>query len=393
MPAGRPVPRVLLLSWRDMHHPEAGGAEKYLQEISYGLAALGHEVTVRTAMYPGAVRDELVDGVRFIRRGGKFSVFPRAMLALALGRHRSEVVVDVQNGVPFLSPLVTSRPVVNLVHHVHREQWPVVFSPAVARFGWWLEAWVAPRVYRRSHYVAVSRSTRSELASLGVSASGVSLVYNGTDALPDPHVSKSAHPTIVVLGRLVPQKRVEIALEAAAALLPAHPDLEVLVVGSGYWESHLVEETRRLGLERVVRFTGHVSEQEKHRLLASSWVLAVPSLKEGWGLVVVEAGTHATPTVAFLGAGGLDESVRHGKTGLLIEGGVEEFTVAIGSLLDDTRLRQELSDTAGIWARQFRWAETVTRFAQVLRLAGGRASAIEDQWPEELESVELLLER
>jgi hypothetical protein len=78
-------------------------------------------------------------------------------------------VVDVQNGVPFLSPLVRRRtPVVNLVHHVHREQWGVVFGPTVARAGWFLESKVAPRVYGRSRYVAVSESTRDELGGLGV---------------------------------------------------------------------------------------------------------------------------------------------------------------------------------------------------------------------------------
>lgn len=362
--------RVLLLSWRDLDHPEAGGAEKYLHEIAYGLVGLGHQVTIRTAAYPGAVGDEVVDGVTFRRRGGHYSVYLRTLVAVLLRSGSYDVVVDVQNGVPFLSPLVSGRPVVNLVHHVHREQWPVVFKPPVARFGWWLESWVAPRVYRRSRYVAVSRSTRAELIELGVDLARISLVHNGTDAVADPEITKNPHPTIAVLGRLVPQKRVEVALEAAARLLPQHPDLEVLVIGSGYWESHLREETRRLGLGDVVRFTGHVSEAEKHHLLGSAWVLALPSLKEGWGLVVVEAGVHGTPTVAFRGAGGLDESVRDGVTGLLVDGGTHEFAAAIRSLLEDHVLRRRLSVAAGTWARRFTWGDTTDRFAAVLELAG-----------------------
>lgn len=369
---------MLLLSWRDADHPEAGGAEKYLHEVAHGLVARGYSVTVRTAAYPGALRREVVDGVRFERAGGHYSVYLRSMLAVLLGGWRYDVVVDVQNGVPFLSPLVTSRPVVNLVHHVHREQWPVVFGPAVARFGWWMEAWLAPRVYRRSRYVAVSRSTRDELAALGVDPGRVSLVHNGTDAVADPGTAEAPRPTVAVLGRLVPQKRVEVALEAAARLLPDHPDLEVLVIGSGYWEPHVRDEARRLGLDDRVVFTGHVSESEKHRLLARSWVLALPSLKEGWGLVVVEAGVHGTPTVAFRGAGGLDESVRHGETGLLVDGGAHEFADALGSLLADRATRLRLSREAERWARRFTWDETTERFAAVLGLTGTDRTALED---------------
>lgn len=369
---------MLLLSWRDADHPEAGGAEKYLHEVAHGLVARGCSVTVRTAAYPGALRREVVDGVRFERAGGHYSVYLRSMLAVLLGGWRYDVVVDVQNGVPFLSPLVTSRPVVNLVHHVHREQWPVVFGPAVARFGWWMEAWLGPRVYRRSRYVAVSRSTRDELAALGVDPGRVSLVHNGTDAVADPGTAEATRPTVAVLGRLVPQKRVEVALEAAARLLPNHPDLEVLVIGSGYWEPHVRDEARRLGLDDHVVFTGHVSEAEKHRLLARSWVLALPSLKEGWGLVVVEAGVHGTPTVAFRGAGGLDESVRHGETGLLVDGGTQEFADALGSLLADRATRLGLSREAERWARRFTWDETTERFAAVLALAGTDRTALED---------------
>ena len=156
--------RVLLHNWRDLHHPEAGGAERYLVTVAEGLAARGHDVTFRTAAYPGAVPDEVVEGVRYVRRGGHYSMYPRTLLATA--GSRPDVVVDVQNGVPYLSPLATRAPVVNLVHHVHREQWPVVFGPRAASTGWWVESRLAPAVYRRTRYVAVSGATRDELVRL-----------------------------------------------------------------------------------------------------------------------------------------------------------------------------------------------------------------------------------
>src|SRR5690349_12844303 len=124
---------VLLLCWRDTGHPQGGGSEAYLQRIGARLAASGVDVTLRTAHYPGAPRRETVDGVRISRAGGRYSVYIRAMLAMAaakigLGplRHlRPDVVVDTQNGLPFLARLVYGGRVLVLVHHCHREQWPV----------------------------------------------------------------------------------------------------------------------------------------------------------------------------------------------------------------------------------------------------------------------------
>jgi glycosyltransferase involved in cell wall biosynthesis len=367
--------RVLLLNWRDLQHPEAGGAEKYLVTVAEGLAARGHAVVFRTAAYPGALPDEVVEGVHYLRHGGHYSIYPRAFAGHAGSSF--DVVVDVQNGVPYLSPLATRTPVVNLVHHVHREQWPVVFGPRTARFGWWLESRLAPRVYRGTSYVAVSDSTKRELVSLGVDADRVTIIHNGTDAVADDDAERSPEPRAIVIGRLVPQKRVELALDAATALRRRVPGLHVDVVGSGWWEPHLREHVRKLGLEKDVTFHGHVSEAEKHRLLARAWVHAMPSLKEGWGLVVVEAGVHGTPTVAFRGAGGPADSIRDGVTGLLVDddgGGpdVHGFTEALASLLTDDQRREQMSRAARAWVSRFRWEDCVDAWERLLLREAGR---------------------
>lgn len=365
-------PRVLFLSWRDLDHPEAGGAEKYLVTVAEGLAARGYDVTIQTASYPGASPHEMVRGVRYHRSGGKYSIYPRALLATLLRRHRPDVVVDVQNGVPYLSPMVTSRPVINLVHHVHREQWPVVFGPRTARVGWWMESRLAPRVYRHSSYVTVSPSTHRELAALGVTPNRISIIHNGTDA-SEGELERSATPRVVVLGRLVPQKRVELAIEAVAELRRAAvPDLTLDIVGSGWWEPNLRELVAARGLGDAVVFHGHVSEVEKGQLLAQAWVHALPSLKEGWGLVVVEAGVHGTPTVAFRSAGGPCDSIQDGVSGILVDGphepaDLDGFTAALETLLVDDHRRAQMSVAARAWVAGFHWEESVGRWDALLR--------------------------
>lgn len=361
--------RILILTWRDQHHPEAGGAEKYLAEVAEGLARRGHQVTIRTAAYPGAVPDEVVRGVAYSRRGGRYGVFPRALASRLAGRLRADVVVDIQNGVPFLSPLVGRGRVVNLVHHVHKEQWPVVLGPRAAGVGWWLESRVAPRVYRHTDYVAVSPSTRTELAGLGVDPARTTVIHNGTDVVRDEQIERSPTPLVAVLGRLVPHKRIELAIDAVAALAPQRPGLRLLVIGSGWWGPSLREYAEAHGAADLVTFTDHVSEAEKHRLLAQAWVLAIPSLKEGWGLVVVEAGVHGTPAVGFRRAGGLQDSIRDGETGLLCDEGGAAFTGALARLLDDAELRARMEVAVQDWVARFRWAQTVDAWERLLLAA------------------------
>jgi glycosyltransferase involved in cell wall biosynthesis len=168
-----------------------------------------------------------------------------------------------------------------------------------------------------------------------------------------------------VLGRLVPHKRVELALEAAARIRRHLPGLRVLVVGQGYWEPRLRAAVTRLGLEDAVELLGWLDEEAKQRVLASSWVLAMPSLKEGWGLAVVEAAAAGTPTVAFRAAGGVRESVVHGATGLLADD-PEEFTRHLAWVLLNRHLRERLGEAARAHAARYTWSQSVAGFAAVL---------------------------
>ena len=378
------VSRYLLLCWRDDAHPQGGGSERYLAHVAAGLAAAGHEVVYRTSRPRGAARDEERDGYRISRGGGRFTVYPRALGALLAGRlglgplaplRTPDAVVDTQNGVPFFSRLVAGAPVVVLVHHVHREQWPVA-GPVVARLGWWIESRLAPRVHRRCQYVTVSSASAEEIAGLGVDPARIAVVRNGLAPLPaggtDPIVTAPDDaPRLVVLSRLVPHKHVEDALGAVAALRGRHPGLVLDVVGDGWWAGELREHARRLGLVdgRDVVWHGHVDEVTKHRLLGGARVHLLPSRKEGWGLAVMEAAQHGVPTIGYHHSVGLRDSVLDGRTGLLVDDAAA-LTAACARLLDDDALRTALGEAARERAADFSWSETGAAMGRVLRAAG-----------------------
>lgn len=362
---------VLFVNWRDISHPEGGGSERYVHRVAEGLAAAGLRVTLLCAAHGRAPAEDVVNGVRIVRAGGRFSVYARALGYVR--RHPPRLVVDVQNGIPFGSALVMRTPVTVLVHHVHREQWPIVFGRIGGRIGWWVESVLAPQLYRRARYVTVSKATRDELVGLGIDADRIAIVPVGIEPPRNVVTRRSVTPELVVLARLVPHKRVEHAIEVLARLGERWPDLRLTIIGEGPCENDLRAEAERLGVTDRVTFAGFVAEQTKHEHLARTWLHLVPSVKEGWGLVVSEAGGHAVPTLGYRSAGGLRESVVDGVSGVLVDD-LDELTEATAELLEHEATRIAMGEAAASHAATFTWPATVRRFAAVLA-GSARASA------------------
>jgi glycosyltransferase involved in cell wall biosynthesis len=365
---------VLLLCWRDTGHPQGGGSETYLQRVGAQLAASGIAVTLRTARYPGAPRHEVVDGVQISRSGGRYSVYVWALLAMAaarlglgpLRRVRPDVVVDTQNGLPFMARLVYGRRVMVLVHHCHREQWPVA-GPLLSRLGWFTESRLSPRLNRRNQYVTVSLPSARDLVALGVDNERIAVVRNGLDEAPPQSLSgsRSDTPRVVVLSRLVPHKQIEDALETLAQLRPRMPGLHLDIVGGGWWRQRLVDHADRLGVSGAVTFHGHVDDDTKHQVLQRSWVHVLPSRKEGWGLAVVEAAQHAVPTIGYRSSGGLSDSIVDGVTGILVDNQAE-LVDRLEQLLSDPVLRDQLGGKAQARSGEFSWAQSADAVRTVL---------------------------
>jgi len=356
---------VLILSWRDTRHPQGGGSEIYVERLATRLASDGRPVTIFAAAHENAPRVEERDGVRFVRRGGWRTVYAWAFLYHVLGwLGPHESVIDVQNGVPFFSRLYCHGRVVCLVHHVHRDQWRMNFSRGRARLGWWIESRLAPRVYRGAPYVAVSEATKRDLVALGVHSDSVEVVLNGGDPFV-PEGERSPTPVIACLGRLVPHKRIEMVVDAAARLRETFPDLRVVIMGDGPWRDRVRARADGAGINGMLELTGWVDEETKRRLLRQAWILAVPSIMEGWGQNVIEAALCGTPAVAFR-VGGLTESIEDGVTGLLLDS-PHGFEEALRMILSRADVRERLGAAAAVRAERFSWDVTAARFEVILR--------------------------
>ncbi|MEM1183158.1 MAG: glycosyltransferase family 4 protein, partial [Acidobacteriota bacterium] len=379
--SGPPIPvaefdvRILILNWRDPEHPQAGGAEGYLHAVARRWAMAGHRVCWLAGAAPGLAAGRRLDGVDIVRRGRSYGVFPAAATHyLSHLRGRVDVIVDSENGIPFFSPLYSRVPKIVLVHHVHQEVFRRELPVGASHLAAWLEASAMPWAYRRDAFVAVSPSTRQDLADLGVPAEQIAIIHNGLDAdlFHPPDRSDAAEgqrtrpPTVLWIGRLRRYKCVETVIDAASLWAQSHPTLQLLIAGDGPSRPELEERVRGHRLGDRVSFLGFVDDRRKVKLLQDADLVVQTSMKEGWGMTVIEANACGTPVVASRVAG-LKDSVRDGETGQLVPwNDASALADAVTALIDDGDRRQRYAAAGLRWARSFSWARSADRWLDLI---------------------------
>jgi glycosyltransferase involved in cell wall biosynthesis len=349
---------IVFIAWRDLANKDAGGSELLVDRLAYGLTERGDRVTL---LCGGDVGERPYE-VR--RNGGTYSQFARAPLAFRRHLRDCDLVVEVCNGMPYLAPLWTNKPVVCLVNHVHTELWRLRFPTPIATLGRLTESHVMPWVHRRNLFLTISASTFSALQDIGIATDRIRLICNGVEPGPPP-APRSPEPLFLAFGRLAEYKRIDLLLRLWDRVRQVTGG-RLVIAGDGP-ERERLEGIAGTGVE----FTGRVSEDEKHRLMSAAWLLLHPAKIEGWGIVVAEAAVRATPAIGF-SVPGLRDSVIHNQTGVLVrtEG---EFASAWASLAIDDRKRNAMGHAARERARQLHWSAAVDGFSLIADEALARA--------------------
>jgi glycosyltransferase involved in cell wall biosynthesis len=368
--------RILVINWQDWTNPLAGGAEAHLRETFIRIAAKGHHVTLFCSSYPGAAAEETIDGIRIVRRGGRNTfnfVVPRGYRELTTAEH-FDVVVDDLNKIPFYTPLFVRHPLVVISHHFFGTS---IFLEAGRILGSYvyLAEKLVDRIYRNARFLVVSDSTLDEFVRRGFPRGNFTLALNGLDheRLHPTGVPKSKHPTVGYFGRLKKYKSPDHLVRAFARVRGEVPDAELVFIGKGDFQPELARLAEELGVADATRFAGFVSEEEKLRLLQELWVVVNPSMKEGWGIVNVEANACGTPAIAA-DSPGLRDSVRHGLNGLLYRyADVDELAADLVRVLRDDELRHRLERGALEFAGSLSWDETAETTLNVLQAEIDRA--------------------
>lgn len=358
-----PGRRILILNWRDVTHPRAGGAEKVTHEIARRWVNWGHQVTLFSAAYPGAAAHDILDGVKVIRRGSQQTVHWEAYRRYRQERHSDyDVILDEVNTIPFFAPLYARRPVIMFSHQLAREVWRYEAPFPLAIVGYLSEP-LYLQAYRHTPVMTVSHSTRSDLRRLGLSGP-CHVIPEAVDTRPFETLpslcTKELDLTLAFVGRVVPSKRVDHMVRSLALIRGSVPQAHLWIIGA--WDERYRRDLGRLisslGLDAHVIFFGRVDEDQKDRLLARAHVVVMTSVREGWGLVVTEANRLGTPAVVY-NVPGLRDSTRDGETGLVCKQNTPHaLAQAVTTLHSQPILYAAIREGAWIAAKALNWERT-----------------------------------
>lgn len=355
---------ILILAWRDIKHPLAGGAERVMHEHAQAWTRLGHKVTLFTSAHPGSQSNEKIEGVKVIRRGYELlGVHIAAFFWYLFGKHaKFDLVVDHFHGVPFFTPWYVRVKKLAVVQEVAKEVWLLnhlsfPFNKLVGTIGYIFEP-IIYLFYRKTPYMTASKSAKVDLINFRIPEENITIVQHGL-SMPTKRTSatKEKIKTVMYLGALTRDKGIENAIEVFAGLSKRDPGIQFWVAGKGGggYLKFIQAKVIRYGLKRKVKFWGFVSERKKFELLERAHVLINPSIREGWGLTVTEGSYVGTPTVGYSVAG-LKDSIKPGVNGYLVPAkDTKKMETSILNLLKNPSLLEKLANSARVYAKKFTW--------------------------------------
>lgn len=368
--------KILIFNWRDIKNPSSGGAEILTHEIARRWVKLGNKVTWFSSSFKGASQKETIDGIKIIRKG-----YPDArhlfhsVHFLAYREYEKnfkgkfDIVIDEVHGIPFFTPWYVKEKKTVLICEVADDIWIKMFGRFFGYIGRIAEIFYLRLVYKKVNFVTISNSTRIDLVRNGVDHKNIKVLPMGINKPKNVKtLRKESDPTIIFVGRLTKTKGAEDALLTLFKLKRWNNDIKLWVVGRGNseYEQQLKNMAKKLSLESAVTFFGFVDENRKFELMSRAHILVSPSLKEGFGLTIPEAGMVGTPAVVY-NSPGLSEIVIDYKTGLVCnKNTTEELSKNLVKLFENKNLYKILRDGAIKQSRQYDWQKTANYFMKII---------------------------
>lgn len=351
---------ILILNWRDIKNPSGGGAEILTQEIAKRWVSAGNHVVLFTAAFAGSKSDELVDGVKIIRKGSWWNVHIIAFFYyLFFFRKTFDVVIDEVHWFPFFSIFYARKKTVLLACEVasglfsYELPFPLdLFGRLIEKFYLWL--------YRNASTLAISPSTKEDLVQEGFQSKNITVLPMGLTIPPNTiKQNKEKEKIIIFLGRLNKQKGIDDAITAFHTLKRDKIVDKLWILGAGKKEylKEIKYRVNSLDLSSSVSFFGFVNEVEKFKLLSKAHILIVPSVHEGWGLTVSEAGYVGTPAVVYRSRG-LCDTIKNGENGFLVDTNPEGLIAGVKKALNDKALYERIRANAIESAKLYDWQKS-----------------------------------
>jgi glycosyltransferase involved in cell wall biosynthesis len=347
--------RFLMLNWRDPKNPRSGGAERVTEAYWAALRERGHEVYWYANEFPGCSPEETINGIHIVRGGGPGRSVLRAR-EWYRRQKRFDLVVDQHHGIPWFAPWWAGTNCISYLHEVLGPIWSAFYEFPLSSLGRAQERsmhWL----YRNIPFWVGSESTQRALLERGVR--DVTVIHYGIDLEPVANLEPKPleNPLrLIAVSRLAPNKRIDHAIRAVKVLLDRGVPAHLTVVGGGEEERTLRRLVSELGLNTHVEFAGLLPENLKDEKLRKAHLLVHNSMREGWGLNVLEANAVGTPAVVYPVAGLVDATI-HDKTGLVTR---EETPASVAdsiiSLLKTPEKYEQYRQAARDRTREFHWS-------------------------------------
>ncbi|SRR5260221_10798249 len=358
---------IIIFNWRDPRNPKSGGAEIMTLEHAQAWVEAGYRVTWFAQDFTHAKHSEIFKGIEIIRKGNSVSVLIFALFFYLFVGRKFDIVIDQIHGFPFFTPLYVRRAkIIAMIHEVAGEIWDYMYPSPVNFLGRLFEK-IMLVPYKNIPFITVSESTKKELYIFGIKK--VFVIQNGLRFdTPVKKVAKMKHPTFIFVSRLVKMKGIEEVLKTFAYILKEYSDAHLLILGGGEenYINKLKQFAKDFSLGKHVHFYGRVDEAKKYELLRQSHILLHASVKEGWGLVVIEAASQGTPAVVY-DVPGLRDSVKNKITGIIVkENTPRDMAEAAILLYKNKKQYQNLQKNCVQWANSLTWESAVKKSLSLL---------------------------
>ena len=363
--------RILWFSWKDEKNPQAGGAEAVSGELRRRLVSAGHEVVLLTRAFAGGEKEEILEGVKIIRLGNEYTVYFEAYRFYRKNlKGWADLIVEEINTVPFFTPLYAKEKKQLFFHQLCREIWFYQLGKIMGLCGWLLEP-LYLFFLSSQETITVSESSRADLKRFGFKK--IKIISEGIELKPLTSLSavkKFSRPTVLGLGAIRPMKRTDHIVEAFEIAKEKIPDLRLILAGSatGAYGRQTLRYLQKSSHRQSIKFLGRVSRERKIELMQKSHLIAVTSVKEGWGLIVTEANSQGTPAVAY-NVDGLRDSIRAGETGWLCEkNSPQNLALKIVEAFSDSTEYARRRNSAFEWSRKITFKQSFEDFSQELKI-------------------------
>jgi glycosyltransferase involved in cell wall biosynthesis len=345
-----------------------GGAERWYRNLAERLAAAGAEVTLLTLRQWERGTTPAVPGVQVVEAGPRMGLYTRTgrrrllpPVVFGLGvlghllRHGRDYDVVHTASFPYFSLLAAGlarrrggfRIFVDWHEVWTREYWREYLGPLGGRIGWLVQR-ACLRVPQRAF--CFSRLHERRLRELGLGGDVTRLEGQHTSPRA-PTTPRPARPVVVFAGRLIPEKHVLALVPAMARARKSVPELACEIYGDGPERGKLVRAIGALGLDGCVTAPGFVDAEVLDEALSTALCLVVPSRREGYGLVVVEAAARGVPAVVVEGPdNAATELVEDGVNGAIASSAQPDELAA--AILRIHAAGRRLRESTAEWFRQ-----------------------------------------